>query len=859
MNKITIGVFAHVDAGKTTLCDAILYETGASREFGRVDSKSSHFDTDAIEKQRGITVFSGRAVISYEGKQISILDTPGHVDFFSEAERVVPVIDAALLIVSAVEGVQAHTETLLNYFEKNSVPVIIFVSKLDLNTANFPSVMNSLEKITDGRAVDFLSEDRFEKAALCDDALLDEFLAEGCISSPALASAVMIRRLFPVLSGAALKGVGVKELLSSLSSLIVPREELEPFGAKVFKVSHSPKGERICYMLITGGRLTVKDELCYISESGDTLSEKINLITGFEGTAAKQLPAAAQGDIVAVGGLSSAVPGTGLGFEDNFLSSSSDAAFTYSVLLPDNIKASDALPKLLKLNAENPNLFISYDNNADDIKIKIMGAVQLEVIEALCLERFGIPLKLVSGRLTYRETIRTEAVGYGHYEPLRHFAEVKVLLEPLEPGSGIEIENLCPDDVLPPVFARQIISVLAEKKHLGVLLGAALTDVRISLLAGKAHVKHTEGGDFRQAAIRAVRQALMKAESVVLEPHYDFVISVPVSLVGRLISDLRLFGAEFDGETEGDRACYKGHAPCRLINDYPPVLYAYTGGKGRISLATGAYFPHPSPEGLIAETGYDPRADLENTPDSIFCSHGAGTSVPWNEADEFMHLSYASDERNKKNDTVGNFIRTVDDKLLESIMKREFGDIKRPGYGKSSRVSFTTTSSASSSGAFNIKKEYVIIDGYNLLFASEDLSELSRRDLSLAREKLVDLLSSYRAYTGIDTVLVFDAYKVSGNMGKHFVKNGLKIVYTKENETGDMYIEKLCHDIGRNFSVRVVTSDSLIRLSAIRSGVLRVSSKGFLVELERIIEEISDFAGKTNLGEHKVKLGDARL
>ena len=823
MKKIVLGVLAHVDAGKTTLSEALLYTTGSIRKLGRVDHRNTALDTHQIERERGITVFSKQAQLRTDKMELCLLDTPGHADLTAETERTLGVIDYALLVISGTDGVQAHTETLWRLLEKYGVPVMIFATKMDLEICERERILSELrERLSEG-CYDPLdgSEENAERIAVSDERLFEKYAGGERIDDTDIADAIRARRLFPVLFGSGLKLDGVAELVSFIEKFTVAPEYGAQFGAKVYKIMRDGRDRRLACMKITGGTLKNRD-----SVNGETVTE----LRVYNGAGYETVQEASAGSIVAVQGLGNAYAGQGLGFEGDMLPPEAEPVLSYTVELPEGADKPDALKKLRQLEDEDPQLRLEWNDVTKNIHIHLMGRVQTEVLTQLIRERFDMDVRIGAGGIAYKETIAEPVYGAGHFEPLRHYAEVHLLIEPSERGSGLHFESRCSTDELDRNWQSLIMSELEAKTHLGVLTGSPLTDVKISLIAGKAHVKHTEGGDFREAACRAVRQGLMKAKSVLLEPWYEFRIELSPEHIGRAISDIRAMSGKFD--TEGSSVIF-GTAPVSEMSGYAEVLASYTSGKGRISLRSAGYYPCHDAQRVIEAAGYEPESDLPNTPDSVFCSHGSGTIVKWSEADKFMHLDPAVERETAPAAPLHRFY-TIDDAELEAIMEREFGPVRRRQYTRAQPVRSEEFSVAPS------KREYVIVDGYNFIFGTAEYAALAKQSLDLARARLTDVLRSYRAMRDCELVLVFDGYRVSGNTGERET-SGIRTVYTKENETADMYIERLANDIGKNYSVKVVTNDSLIRLSAMRSGVLRMSVAEFESELRLVMEKIMEY------------------
>ncbi len=833
--RLVLGIFAQVDAGKTTLSEALLYKTGALRTLGRVDHGDAHLDTHELERARGITIFSKQARFETEHLAVTLLDTPGHADFAPEAERVMPVIDCALLLVSGTDGVQGHTLTLWRLLQHYGVPVVLFFNKMDLPGADRAALLADARTALSDRCA---ALDDAESVALSSEALLEHFLNTGALDDALAADAVAKRELFPCLFGSARQLDGIDELLRALEHLApVPVYPAE-LSARVYQIAHDPQGNRLTFLKVTGGTLSVRSAVRCHRPDGEPLEAKVTqlrLYSGAEFEAVQQVPA---GDVCAALGLSGLLAGDTLGDAAPDRGAALEPVMSYCIRLPADLDPQLALPKLRLLEAEEPQLRMVWDARLREIRVQLMGAVQLEILQSLIRMRFGWDVTFDTGRISYRETIAAPVEGVGHFEPLRHYAEVHLILAPLPQGSGLVFDTVCSEDVLDRNWQRLILTHLQEKQHLGVLTGSPVTDLRITLAAGRAHLKHTEGGDFRQATYRAVRQGLMKAESILLEPYYAFRLTVPPEQIGRAISDIRAKSGSFDPpvETPGG-TLLQGRAPVSELRDYARDVAAYTRGRGRLSCEVAGYFPCHNTEAVVAALAYDPAADLENTPDSVFCSHGAGITIPWDQVEENMHLESVLRPKPAAAPAAAPRVRTqnldLDEKELQRIIEREFGPQKTPLY---------RPPAAKAEAAVTLpprRKEYLIVDGYNMIFAWDGLREQAGYDLSGARERLLDLLSNYCGFHPCELIVVFDSYRVRGGTGSRSSHNNLRVVYTQEDESADLYIETLVGKIGKNYAVRVATSDALIQLSALRSGVLRVSAAELERELERTNGEIA--------------------
>lgn len=833
--RLVLGIFAQVDAGKTTLSEALLYKTGALRTLGRVDHGDAHLDTHELERARGITIFSKQARFETERLAVTLLDTPGHADFAPEAERVMPVIDCALLLISGTDGVQGHTLTLWRLLQHYGVPVVLFFNKMDLPGADRAALLADARTALSDRCA---ALDDAESVALSSEALLEHFLNTGALDDALAADAVAKRELFPCLFGSARQLDGIDELLRALECLAPAPVYPAELSARVYQIAHDPQGNRLTFLKVTGGTLAVRSAVRCHRPDGEPLEAKVTqlrLYSGAEFEAVQQVPA---GDVCAALGLSGLLAGDTLGDAAPDRGAALEPVMSYCIRLPADLDPQLALPKLRLLEEEEPQLRMVWDARLREIRVQLMGAVQLEILQSLIRMRFGWDVTFDTGRISYRETIAAPVEGVGHFEPLRHYAEVHLILAPLPQGSGLVFDTVCSEDVLDRNWQRLILTHLQEKQHLGVLTGSPVTDLRITLAAGRAHLKHTEGGDFRQATYRAVRQGLMKAESILLEPYYAFRLTVPPEQIGRAISDIRAKSGSFDPpvETPGG-TLLQGRAPVSELRDYARDVAAYTRGRGRLSCEVAGYFPCHNTEAVVTALAYDPAADLENTPDSVFCSHGAGITIPWDQVEENMHLESVLRPKPAAAPAAAPRVRTqnldLDEKELQRIIEREFGPQKTPLY---------RPPAAKAEAAVTLpprRKEYLIVDGYNMIFTWDGLREQAGYDLSGARERLLDLLSNYCGFHPCELIVVFDSYRVRGGTGSRSSHNNLRVVYTQEDESADLYIETLVGKIGRNYAVRVATSDALIQLSALRSGVLRVSAAELERELERTNGEIA--------------------
>ena len=844
MNTV-LGILAHVDAGKTTLSEAILYRAGAMRTLGRVDSKNTVMDTHDIEKERGITIFASEAAFKINGTSFSLLDTPGHVDFSAETERTLSVLDYAIMVISGTDGVQAHTRTLWKLLELYRIPTIIFVTKMDFGRRTEDEIIAELQRELSGDIHIFGGDGFYESASMLNDALVEKYLEDGALTDGDIRDAIRARAVFPCFFGSGLKLLGVDEFLNTLPVITSPAVYPDTFGARVYKISRSANGEKLTHVKITGGSISVRDEV-----GGD----KINAIRIYSGAKFEAVDKAFAGQICALTGLADSAVGDGLGFEKSAAAPYLEPVMSYTVILPEGADPQKELARLKLLQEEDPQLKFSWNRYLQKIHVSLMGRVQTEILKSIVKERFDLDIEIGAGTVMYRETVAGLTEGVGHYEPLRHYAEVHLFLEPLPRGSGVKFESNLREDMLDRNWQRLIMGHLSEKEHLGVLTGSPITDIKITLVAGRAHLKHTEGGDFRQATYRAVRHGLMQAQSVLLEPYYAFSLELPMAEIGRAINDIRARSGEFDAPVEsGDMYILSGRAPVASMDDYAAEVAAYTGGRGRLTLSVEGYDICHNADEVTARINYNAEADTDNTADSVFCAHGAGFNVRWDKVCEYMHIESCI----KKDipDEAPQVRRTnlnIDDKELEKIMEREFGPIRRREYGL---AKVKTVDHDDVGFSERPKKRLLIIDGYNVIFAWSDLCELASHDLESARIKLVDIMVNYSAYLNLETVVVFDAYRVENGGGERYTKNNVRVVYTKENETGDAYIEKLIADIGKNDSVSVVTSDGLIQLSAVRAGVLRISAREFEKDVDRIYSQIAEDIEKIN----KIKLPTIKM
>ena len=845
--QIVLGILAHVDSGKTTLSEAMLYRAGVTRRLGRVDHKDAFLDTDALEKARGITIFSKQALLTAGDTDITLLDTPGHVDFSTETERTLQVLDYAVLVVSGTDGVQSHTETLWRLLRRYHVPTFVFVNKMDLPGMERQELLAQLNRRLGEGFVDFgaTQADRDEALALCDENLMDRMLDAGQLQDADLIPAIARRHVFPCWFGAALKLEGVDALLDGLDRYTRPAPALEAFGAKVFKVSQDEQGARLTWLRVTGGELKVKAQLTGEAD-GEPWAEKANQLRLYSGAKYTLTEAIGPGQVCAVTGLTKARPGEGLGAERDSDLPVLEPVLSYQVLLPEGADVHAALGKLHRLEEEEPQLHVVWNETLGEIHVQLMGEIQLEVLRSLLAERFGLAVEFGPGGILYKETITEPMEGVGHYEPLRHYAEVHLKLEPLPRGSGMQFAADCREEVLDKNWQRLVLTHLEEKQHLGVLTGSPLTDVKITLIAGRAHLKHTEGGDFRQATYRAVRQGLMLAKSQLLEPWYAFRLEVPAENIGRAMSDIQRMEGTFDPPESGEEtAVLTGFAPVSTMRSYPMEVVSYTRGRGHLSLTLDGYRPCHNAQEVIAAIGYEPEHDLDNPADSVFCAHGAGFVVPWDQVRSHMHVDsgWGKSTRPEPEAAVPQrramaYRATLEeDAELLKIFERTYGPIKRDPLAafqpvqKAHRPDFAAEQ-------WEIAPEYLLVDGYNIIFAWDELNALSKESLDAARHKLMDILCNYQGFQKCVLILVFDAYRVPGSPGSIEQYHNIHVVYTKEAETADMFIERVTHEIGRNRRVRVATSDGMEQIIILGHGALRVSARMFHEEVQNVEKQI---------------------
>lgn len=869
-NKLTIGILAHVDAGKTTLAESILYLTGSIRKLGRVDHQDAFLDTYELERERGITIFSKQAEFRLGEREVTLLDTPGHVDFSAEMERTLQVLDYAILVISGADGVQGHVQTLWRLLKQYEIPVFLFINKMDQPDTNENALMEELTKRLDEKCINFSAgletEEAKENLAVCDEAVLEHYLESGEIQKEEIINLIAKRKVFPCYFGSALKIQGVEEFLRGIETFTRECAYPEEFGARVFKIARDAQGNRLTYLKITGGSLKVKMLLSNEKEAGEgkeeLWEEKAEQIRIYSGNSFEAVKEAKAGSVCAVTGLSHTYCGQGLGIEAHTFLPVLEPVLTYKIELPEDCNVHSMLIKLKELEEEEPQLHIVWDERLQEIHAQVMGEVQIEILKRMIWERYQTEVEFGSGKIVYKETIEDCVEGVGHFEPLRHYAEVHLKLEPAERGTGLHFFADCSEDLLDRNWQRLVMTHLEERMHKGVLTGSEITDMKVTLVSGRAHLKHTEGGDFRQATYRALRQGLKKAKSVLLEPVYEFRLELPADKVGRAMADIQKMYGEFQlSDSEGEYSVVTGFAPVSLMRDYQKEVMAYTSGHGRLFCTLKGYMPCHNADEVIEEMNYDSESDLENPTGSVFCAHGAGFIVPWYEVEDYMHLELQTPTPKQVEEELPMPKRTPkeaeaylkegvqNEEELRAIFERTYGAVKRErqGWERVSKRNPNRNSSVRSSETENTRKEkkreplkeYLLVDGYNIIFAWEDLNELSKINIESARNKLMDRLSNYQGYKKMTLILVFDAYKVKGNPGSVMKYHNIYVVYTKEAETADQYIEKTVHEIGRKYQVTVATSDALEQVIILGQGGNRLSAANLLEEVEAVEAEIS--------------------
>ena len=884
MKKLVIGILAHVDAGKTTLSEELLYLCGEIRKIGRVDHGDAFLDTYELEKERGITIFSKQALLKTENMEVTLLDTPGHVDFSAEMERTLQVLDYAILVINGMDGVQSHTMTLWRLLERYQIPTFLFVNKMDQQGTDHDALLNDLKQHLHENCVDFgrtqdtdygmyeLTPEQLENIAVCEEDILETYLETGIVEDRDIARLIVQRKIFPCYFGSALKEKGVKDFWNGVQKYTAEPKRPTEFGAKVFKIARDEQGNRLTYMKITGGSLKVKT-LLSSNSNGQSLpgrkaeeaawEEKADQIRLYSGAKYELTSEAEAGTVCAVTGLTRTYPGEGLGIEQESELPILEPVLNYQIILPDDCDPHQMLQKLRQLEEEEPQLHILWDSQFSEIHAQLMGEVQIEILKKLIWDRFHVAVEFGAGSIVYKETVAEPVEGVGHFEPLRHYAEVHLLIEPGEPGSGCQFFTACSEDVLARNWQRLILTHLEEKEHIGVLTGSPLTDVQITILTGRAHAKHTEGGDFRQATYRAVRQGLRKARNILLEPYYEFRLEVPAEMIGRAMADVQKMQGTFDApEVEGETAILKGTAAVAQMRDYQKEVVSYTHGTGKLFCSLKGYAPCKNQDEVVQNIGYDPEADLENPTGSVFCAHGAGFVVPWDQVEAYMHLQsgvdmdeldseswYEDVESAQNSGTVvdnANISRNIsgkngkfsysgsyeEEEELQAIFERTFGPMKRDRTAFQKKTVHSSTPATRYRAGKPRQEEYLLVDGYNIIFSWEELNELAKENIHAACDKLMDILSNYQGYRKCTLILVFDAYKVEGHVEEIITYHNIYVVYTKEAETADQYIEKTVHRIGRQYQVTVATSDGLEQVIIMGQGAHRISAQGLKKEIE---------------------------
>lgn len=884
MKKLVIGILAHVDAGKTTLSEELLYLCGEIRKIGRVDHGDAFLDTYELEKERGITIFSKQALLKTENMEVTLLDTPGHVDFSAEMERTLQVLDYAILVINGMDGVQSHTMTLWRLLERYQIPTFLFVNKMDQQGTDHDALLNDLKQHLHENCVDFgrtqdtdygmyeLTPEQLENIAVCEEDLLETYLETDIVEDRDIVRLIVQRKIFPCYFGSALKEKGVKDFWNGVQKYTAEPKRPTEFGAKVFKIARDEQGNRLTYMKITGGSLKVKT-LLSSNSNGQSLpgrkaeeaawEEKADQIRLYSGAKYELTSEAEAGTVCAVTGLTRTYPGEGLGIEQESELPILEPVLNYQIILPDDCDPHQMLQKLRQLEEEEPQLHILWDSQFSEIHAQLMGEVQIEILKKLIWDRFHVAVEFGAGSIVYKETVAEPVEGVGHFEPLRHYAEVHLLIEPGEPGSGCQFFTACSEDVLARNWQRLILTHLEEKEHIGVLTGSPLTDVQITILTGRAHAKHTEGGDFRQATYRAVRQGLRKARNILLEPYYEFRLEVPAEMIGRAMADVQKMQGTFDApEVEGETAILKGTAAVAQMRDYQKEVVSYTHGTGKLFCSLKGYAPCKNQDEVVQNIGYDPEADLENPTGSVFCAHGAGFVVPWDQVEDYMHLqsgvdmdeldseSWYEDVESAQNPGTavdnanisgnisgknGKFSYSgsyEEEEELQAIFERTFGPMKRDRTAFQKKTVHSSTPATRYRAGKPRQEEYLLVDGYNIIFSWEELNELAKENIHAACDKLMDILSNYQGYRKCTLILVFDAYKVEGHVEEIITYHNIYVVYTKEAETADQYIEKTVHRIGRQYQVTVATSDGLEQVIIMGQGAHRISARGLKKEIE---------------------------
>ena len=825
MKKIVLGILAHVDAGKTTLTESMLYLSKTIRHLGRVDHGDAFLDYNSQERDRGITIFSKQAIFNWNDCQITLIDTPGHVDFSTEMERTLQVLDYAILVISGIDGIQNHSETIWKLLKHYHVPTFIFINKMDSIYANKDKLLNDLKDQFDVNCFDFenLDENFYETIALNNEKLLDYYLEHQTLTKEMIIDEIYQRNLFPCFFGSALKIEGIDTFLNEFTNYVKEKQYPKQFQARVFKITHDKQGNKLTHLKITGGSLKVKEQVG---------NEKVDQIRIYSGDKYQLVNEVYAGDICAIKGFKNFEISQGLGNESTVNTPILSPYMDYRIILPENCNQHEALEKLLLLSKEDPQLHINYNNQSKEIHVELMGEIQVEILKNIISERFNLDVEFDHGNIIYKETILEPVEGVGHFEPLRHYAEVHLLLEPGKPGSGLEFAVDCKENVLATSYQRLVLSHLKEKEHIGVLTGSLITDMKITLISGRAHLKHTEGGDFREATYRALRQGLKATKSILLEPYFKFSLEIPVEYLSRAIYDIETMNGTFKLSKEQDEMAYlTGKAPVSKMQNYQSEVISYTKGKGRITLQIDGYYPCTNQEEIISKINYDSESDLENPTGSVFCSHGAGFNVKWDEVENYMHIPYQFKPKNEnKEKKIEKTTYSNEDEELENIFIRTYGPIKQ-------HQTTTPAKKIISNTTYKYMPECLLVDGYNIIHSWPELKELAKDNLDAARTRLIDIMCNYQGYKKCILILVFDAYKVKNNLGSSYKYHNIYIVYTKEAQTADMYIERTTHELASKYNITVATSDALEQLIVLGQGGKRISSRELRLEVERLDKE----------------------
>lgn len=825
MKKIVLGILAHVDAGKTTLTESMLYLSKTIRHLGRVDHGDAFLDYNSQERDRGITIFSKQAIFNWNDCQITLIDTPGHVDFSTEMERTLQVLDYAILVISGIDGIQNHSETIWKLLKHYHVPTFIFINKMDSIYANKDKLLNDLKDQFDVNCFDFenLDENFYETIALNNEKLLDYYLEHQTLTKEMIIDEIYQQNLFPCFFGSALKIEGIDTFLNEFTNYVKEKQYPKQFQARVFKITHDKQGNKLTHLKITGGSLKVKEQVG---------NEKVDQIRIYSGDKYQLVNEVYAGDICAIKGFKNFEISQGLGNESTVNTPILSPYMDYRIILPENCNQHEALEKLLLLSKEDPQLHINYNNQSKEIHVELMGEIQVEILKNIISERFNLDVEFDHGNIIYKETILEPVEGVGHFEPLRHYAEVHLLLEPGKPGSGLEFAVDCKENVLATSYQRLVLSHLKEKEHIGVLTGSLITDMKITLISGRAHLKHTEGGDFREATYRALRQGLKATKSILLEPYFKFSLEIPVEYLSRAIYDIETMNGTFKLSKEQDEMAYlTGKAPVSKMQNYQSEVISYTKGKGRITLQIDGYYPCTNQEEIISKINYDSESDLENPTGSVFCSHGAGFNVKWDEVENYMHIPYQFKPKNEnKEKKIEKTTYSNEDEELENIFIRTYGPIKQ-------HQTTTPAKKIISNTTYKYMPECLLVDGYNIIHSWPELKELAKDNLDAARTRLIDIMCNYQGYKKCILILVFDAYKVKNNLGSSYKYHNIYIVYTKEAQTADMYIERTTHELASKYNITVATSDALEQLIVLGQGGKRISSRELRLEVERLDKE----------------------